>query len=190
MEIFLQLYGAFSELCIKVPFLSFLRVHDVSQGCCRSQFPTILSLLKIENVNVFNCLVDQKKVEKVIIMDDEHVAQNLLMSVQTAPRNLLYSLALNKNNGNISQYYPAPSYKTYAVNQNRRNLGKLQTSVAEHLERLNTELEACRDELEKVILRLRPLCITTTYLVLPLVLFDSFGNFRLIRIQTKFFLYL
>ena len=161
----------------------------MSQGCCQSNFPTILSLLKIENVNVFNCLVDQKKVEKVIIMDDEHEAQNLLMSVQTAPRNLLYSLALNKNNM-ISQYYPAPSYKTYAVNQNRRNLGKLQTSVAEHLERLNTELEACRDELEKVILRLRPLCITTTYLVLPLVFFDSFGNFRLIRIQTKFFLYL
>ena len=93
-------------------FVTFsFRAHDVSQGCCRSKFPTILSLLKIENVNVFNCLVDQKKVEKVIIMDDEHEAQNLLMSVQTAPRNLLYSLALNKNNGNLSQYYPAPNYR-------------------------------------------------------------------------------
>ena len=123
----------------------------MTQGCCRSKLPTILSLLKIENVNVFNCLVDQKKVEKVIIIDDENEARNLLRSVETAPRNLLYALALNYKNGNLSQYYPAPNYRTYAVNQNHRDLGKLQTSVAEHLERLKTELEACRDELEKVI---------------------------------------
>ena len=138
-------------------FVNFpFRAHDVSQGCCRSKFPTILSLLKIENVQVYNCLVDQKKTEKVIIMDDEEDARTLLSSAQTAPRNLLYSLALNRNNQMTSQFYPAPNYRTYAVNQKQGHLGKLQTSAAEHLERLNTELEACRDELEKVILRLRP----------------------------------
>ena len=130
--------------------------HDVSQGCCRSKFPTILSLLKIENVQVYNCLVDQKKTEKVIIMDDEEDARTLLSSAQTAPRNLLYSLALNRKTQKTSQYYPAPTFRTYAVNQKQGHLNKLQTSAAEHLERLNTELEACRDELEKVILRLRP----------------------------------
>ena len=124
----------------------------MSQGCCRSKFPTILSLLQIENVNVVNCLIDQKKIEKVIIMDREDETRNLLSSTETAPRNLLYCLALNSHNGNLSQYYPAPNYRTYAVNKPRdRDLGKLQTSLAEHLERLNTELEACRDELEKVI---------------------------------------
>ena len=127
----------------------------MSQGSCRSQFPTILSFLQIENVNVVNCLIDQKKIEKVIIMDREDETRNLLKSVQTAPRNLLYCLALNSN-GSTNQYYPAPNYRTYAVNPKQRDLGKLQTSVAEHLERLNTELEACRDELEKVIFRLRP----------------------------------
>ena len=138
-------------------FVNFsFRAHDVSQGCCRSKFPTILSLLKIENVDVYNCLIDQKKVEKVIIMDDEEDARTLLKSAQTAPRNLLYSLAVNRRNDMTSQFYPAPSFRTYAVNTKQRDLGKLQTSVAEHLERLNTELEACRDELEKVIFRLRP----------------------------------
>ena len=132
-----------------LPF--FLRAHDVSQGICRSQFPTILSLLQIENVNVVNCLIDQKKIEKVIIMDREDETRTLLKSVQTAPRNLLYCLALNAN-GSTNQYYPAPNYRTYAVNRPRdRDLGKLQSSVAEHLERLNTELETSRDELEKVI---------------------------------------
>ena len=128
----------------------------MSQGICRSQFPTILNLLQIENVNVVNCLIDQKKIEKVIIMDREDETRNLLKSVETAPRNLLYCLALNSN-GQTNQYYPAPNYRTYTVNQpSKSNLGKLQSSVAEHLERLNTELEASRDELEKVIFRLRP----------------------------------
>ena len=89
-------------------------------------------------------------------MDDEEDARTLLSSAQTAPRNLLYSLALNRKTQKTSQYYPAPTFRTYAVNQKQGHLNKLQTSAAEHLERLNTELEACRDELEKVILRFRP----------------------------------
>ena len=90
-------------------------------------------------------------------MDDEEDARTLLSSAQTAPRNLLYSLAMNRKTGKTSQYYPAPTFRTYAVNQKQGHLNKLQSSAAEHLERLNTELEACRDELEKVTFRLRSL---------------------------------
>jgi len=119
------------------------RKHDVSDGCCRSKFPTILSLLEIDNANVVNCLIDQKKVEKVIIMDHEEDARNLLASTQTVPRNCLYALTCDSN-----QYYPAPSYRTYAVNRNQKYLGKLQSSMSEHIERLNTELEDYRAEVE------------------------------------------
>ena len=123
----------------------FFRVHDVSRGSCQSKFPTILKLLEIENANVANALIDLAKVERIIIIDREREAQDLLGSVQTAPRNLLYALTLDYN-----QYYPAPNYRSYAMNQNKRGVAKLQTSVAEHLESLNTQLEAFKAELEKV----------------------------------------
>ena len=94
-------------------------------------------------------------------MDDEEDARTLLKSAETAPRNLLYSLALNRRNGMTSQFYPAPSFRTYAVNQRQGHLGKLQTSAAEHLERMKTEVEAFRDELEKVICRLRHTAVSS-----------------------------
>ena len=93
----------------------------MSGGCVRSKFPTILSLLNIDNNNVVNCLIDQKRVEKVVIIDREDDARNLLKAESTVPRNLIYALTCDSN-----QYYPAPSYRTYTVTQNPRDLGKLQ----------------------------------------------------------------
>ena len=123
----------------------FFRVHDVSRTSCQSKFSTILSLLKIDNANVANVLIDLAKVERIIIMDRDAVAKDLLSSAQSVPRNLLYALTCDFN-----QFYPAPNYRSYAINQNKRGVSMLQTSVAEHLERLNTELDAYKVELEKV----------------------------------------
>ena len=89
----------------------FSRAQDVSIGCCKSKFPTILSLLRIENVNIINCLIDQKKVNKIIIMEHEWEARNLLKSVATSPRNLLYAITINKKGSGITQWYPAPNYR-------------------------------------------------------------------------------
>ncbi len=117
-------------------------VHDVSRGCCQSsQFPSILSLLQIDNPNVTNCLIDQKKIEKIVLMPKDHDAQELLKSEHSVPRNLLYSLT-----GDFNQFYPAPSYRSYAIN--RRNSAVLQTSVSEHLERLEQELDSYKTQLE------------------------------------------
>ena len=128
------------------------RKHDVSDGCCRSKFPTILSLLEIDNANVANCLIDQRKVEKVIIMNHEEDARNLLSATRTVPRNLIYALTTASN-----QYYPAPNYRTYTVTRNPKDLGKLKTSVSEHLERLKNELEEYRVDVETV----------STFILLP-----------------------
>lgn len=100
---------------------------------CHSKFPTIFNLLDIENVNVLNFLIKQKKVERVIITDQESVIRNLLKSVETSPCNLMYALTINRNGSGITQWYPAPNFRSYSVNQNPQDFGKLQTSGLKYL---------------------------------------------------------
>ena len=87
-------------------------MHDISEGKCQSDYSTILDLLEIENPNVANCIIDQKKVEKIIIIDTDHEAQNLLTYQQNVPKNCKYAWAINR--GEYNQFYPAPIYKSYA----------------------------------------------------------------------------
>ena len=94
----------------------FPRPHDVSHQWCHSKFPTILSLLKIENVNVLNFLIELRKVERVIIMDHES-AKNLLKSVETAPSNMFYALTYKTKCSGITRWFPAPTFKSYLVKQ-------------------------------------------------------------------------
>ena len=110
----------------------FPRPHEVSHKWCHSKFPTILSLLKIENVNVLNFLIEKKKVERVIIIDNES-AWKLLRSIETSPHNLLYALTFNDNGSGITQWYPVPNYRSYQVKQNPDYFGKLQTSETKYL---------------------------------------------------------
>ena len=100
---------------------------------CPSKFPTILNLLDIENVNVLNFLIEQKKVGRVIITDQESAFTNLLKSVETSPSNLLYALTINRNGSGITQWYPAPNFRSYSVTLNPRDFGKLQTSGLKYL---------------------------------------------------------
>ena len=100
---------------------------------CHSKFPTILNLLNIENINVLNFLIEQKKVERVILTDQESVIINLLKSVETSPCNLLYALTINSKGSGITQWYPAPNFRSYSVIQNPNYYGKLQTSGLKYL---------------------------------------------------------
>ena len=98
-------------------------------------------------------MIDLKKIEKVTIINREDDAKRLLSSAHTSPQNLLYALTINSDGKSVYQYYAAPNYRSYYVNQNQKYLGKLQSSITEHLERLNDELQSYRAELEKVFIK-------------------------------------
>ena len=117
------------------------RLYDVSQGACETDnYPSIFNLLQIKNPNVANCLIDQKKIERIILMPRDRDAQELLKSTKSAPRNCLYALT-----GDMNQFYPAPSYRSYAINKKGgRNV--LKSSVSEHLEKLKQDLEMYKKE--------------------------------------------
>lgn len=138
-------YFFWPRWCTLILLLLFSRAQDVSIACCQSKFPTILSLLKIKNVNVINCLIDQRCVDKIIIMEHEWEARNLLKSIATSPRNLLYAITINKKGSGITQWYPAPNYRSYQVKRNSKNLGKLQICESEQLE-IPTKENSAKEE--------------------------------------------
>ena len=90
-------------------------------------------------------MIDQRKVDKIIIMEHEWEARNLLKSVATSPRNLLYAITINKKGSGITQWYPAPNYRTYQVKRNLKNLGKLQICESEQLE-IPTKENSAKEE--------------------------------------------
>ena len=90
--------------------------HDISRGKCQHpNFPSIFDLLEISNPNVANCLIDQKNIERIILMRKDDEAMEIMKSQSSAPRNCKYALT-----GNFNQFYPAPNYKAYAISKQQR----------------------------------------------------------------------
>ena len=119
--------------------------HDISRGKCQHpDFPSIYDLLEISNPNVANCLIDQKKIERIILMRKNDEAMEIMKSQSSVPRNCLYALT-----GEYYQYYPAPSYKSYALNQKKLR-PVLTASMAEHIASIEKEIQESIAESEKV----------------------------------------
>ena len=89
-------------------------VYDISQGKCQiDAFDTVFDKLEFENPNVANCVIDQCRVEKILLIGEDYQAQQIMKTESTAPTNCLFVLTSGFN-----QYYPAPSYRTYALDIN------------------------------------------------------------------------
>ena len=89
-------------------------VYDISRGKCQiDAFDTVFDKLEFENPNVANCVIDQCRAEKILLIGEDYQAQQIMKNESTAPTNCLFALT----NG-FNQYYPAPSYRTYALDIN------------------------------------------------------------------------
>ena len=74
--------------------------------CYHDKFRTIMDCIVVNNPVVMNCLIDQKSIERVLIIDSDRDAMQILKDQRTVPKNLLFAYTLQFN-----QYYPAPSYR-------------------------------------------------------------------------------
>ena len=84
-------------------------VYDVSNGKCDSdKFDSILDRLEFDDQNVANCVIDQAKIEQILLIKEDVEAQQILKNPSTTPSNCLYALTSGMN-----QYYPSP-YRSYA----------------------------------------------------------------------------
>merc|ERR1719167_641881 len=116
-------------------------VYDVCGGKCVSdKFDTLFDRIEFDNPNVANCIIDQGKIEQILLIPNDTDAQQLLKSKSSVPNNCLYALT-----SGLNQYYPAPSYRSYALDVNLNVRPLLQTSVDEMEEALHQEIQAMQE---------------------------------------------
>ena len=88
-------------------------VYEVSDGGCESlKCDSIFNRLEFDDPNVANCVIDQAKIEQILLIKEDLEAQQLLKNPSTTPNNCLYALT-----SGLNQYYPFP-YRSYALDIN------------------------------------------------------------------------
>merc|ERR1719383_842801 len=118
--------------------------HDISRNkVSHSKYPTLVDCIEVEDPTVFNALIDNLGLEKIITISSAREAQNLLSNQTTVPCNLKYAVVGGKH-----QYFPAPNYKSYYKEYRVRNI--LQSSIVELIEGKNAEVEALKEELAQM----------------------------------------
>lgn len=90
-------------------------VYDVSRGCVQPVAGSRLAmdLIHCEDPVVMNCLIDQCKVERILLVEDERLAVKLTSEEENVPQNLLRVILKNP----LSDFYPAPNYRSYSNSQ-------------------------------------------------------------------------
>ena len=68
-------------------------VYDVSKGKCESEkFETVFDKLEFDNPNVANCIIDQARIDQILLIKDDSEAQQILKNPSTTPKNCKYAL--------------------------------------------------------------------------------------------------
>ena len=84
------------------------RPYNIEKARVYSSFTTLIDCIHTTDATVYNTIVDNAQLEKVVVINDMHKAQEVLSNVETVPDNLKLAVVAGKY-----QYYPAPNYKSY-----------------------------------------------------------------------------
>ena len=102
--------------------------YDISHTRVRSdQYRTLIDCVEVEEPTVYNHLLDQTKMEQILIIPSSVEAQAMLTNPAAVPKNLLYAIVEGKY-----QYFPVPYYRSYFMEVNTR--GILQTSMKDFIQ--------------------------------------------------------
>uniref|UniRef100_F1KS45 Structural maintenance of chromosomes protein 6 n=1 Tax=Ascaris suum TaxID=6253 RepID=F1KS45_ASCSU len=147
--------------------------------CTREREPpdgmdTVLRLIKVDNTNVFNVLVDQLHIESILLFDDDNHARRLMAT--DPPRNVRKAFTMSgaevipKSNTRVYRFYANtrvensvrilsqshlldPSMFDAEVAETRETLNRSRTTYAqvkERQEKVSKELRALTSRLERV----------------------------------------
>lgn len=127
----------------------FNKVHDIESKETKNN---MFHMLTFTTPVVANCLIDNNRIEKIMLVEDTMEAMPLMENASRVPRNCNFSLTLDG-----TQVYPSPSYRVYAL-QNASAAILLQSDVSvtiNNLKHKNTELEKklsnLNDELQHLV---------------------------------------
>lgn len=87
-------------------------VYNVSRGRVQpvANSRLAMDLIHCDDPVVMNCLIDQCKVERILLVEDESQAVKLTAEEENVPRNLLRVVLREP----LSDFYPAPNYRSYS----------------------------------------------------------------------------
>ena len=139
------LYGIFAAMKIPKPIIltsTFqLEKYDISQTRVQSdKYRALIDCVQVEEANVYNHLLDQLKMERILIIPSSKEAQRVLTDPATVPPNLLHALVEGKY-----QYFPVPNYRSYHMDVKTR--GILKASLEDYIRGRKLHVE----ELEKLV---------------------------------------
>lgn len=113
------------------------KVYDVQKGAVRPAPGTrrAMDVMRVSNAVVMNCLIDQCKVDSILLTDQEQVAIRLTSDEENVPENLLRIVLLDP----FSVFYPEPNYRSYSIEQKHARF--LQVDMAQRRQHLEAELQ-------------------------------------------------
>ncbi|XP_070491054.1 structural maintenance of chromosomes protein 6 isoform X2 [Chironomus tepperi] len=116
------------------------KVYDVRRGMVNLQSPgaVLFNVIKVSDPVVMNCLIDQCRIERIVLVENIESAIHLTQDERTVPKNLSRVMLLKP----LSEYYPAPNYRSYSVReQPLRFIQTNFTEIIKDLVRQKTDLE-------------------------------------------------
>ncbi|XP_078372643.1 structural maintenance of chromosomes protein 6-like [Oculina patagonica] len=127
----------FSQVCRdNIPTIIVSRfqdhVHDVSANKPRSEFPTVLDMLLIDNPVVTNCLIDQVAIESVLLIEDPKVARQVMFQNPPAKARMAYAM-------NGDQLLGGKTARSYASMMDKARY--LQKDIEVEIRQLEQEIE-------------------------------------------------
>ena len=121
------------------------KVYDVRNGSVQLSGETpgrvLMDVIKVSDPIVMNCLIDQRHIETVVLVQSLDVAVELTQDAEKVPENLSRVILMNP----MSEFYPAPSYRSYAMKTNPPRY--IQTN---HVEVIETMKEQKRGHENKI----------------------------------------
>lgn len=104
-----------------------------------SKYTTLIDCIDCNEPTVYNAVLDQAGLEKIIVINNNEEAQRILTDVRNVPRNLRYAVVESKY-----QYFPAPRYRSYYQEYRPRNL--LKCSIEELIQEKKNVLIQLKEE--------------------------------------------
>lgn len=107
------------------------KVYDVRDGKAQidhSVGRVLMDGIKVSDPAVMNLLIDQKLIDTVVFVDSTETAIELTQDIENVPHNLKRVVLLKP----YSEYYPAPSYRSYAMTE--KPVRYIQTNFKELVE--------------------------------------------------------
>lgn len=123
------------------------KAYDVRNGMVQTSSAVgrvLMDVIKVSDPVVLNCLIDQLRIETILIVDSTETAIHLTQDEVNVPHNLQKIVLLNP----FSEYYPAPNYRSYALNE--RPVQYIQTSFKDVIEGIDKMKDVHQQKIQQI----------------------------------------